>query len=58
MLVFDHIFWQNKLINECARKNLAKISKSHSPVVLLYDVEELTFLKGQSLFDGCQINLH
>ena len=36
-------FYQNRLINECARNNLAKITESQKPVVFFY-VEELTFL--------------
>ena len=35
---------KNRFINECARKTKAKIPKSHSFRVFLWDVEELAFL--------------
>ena len=33
------------MINALARKNLSKIQESQNPVVLLWDVKELKFLK-------------
>ena len=38
------IFYQNHFINECARKKKAK-SRNHSVTDVLWDIEELTFLK-------------
>ena len=38
-------FYQNRFINECARKIKAKIPESYSFRFFLWNVEELTFLK-------------
>ena len=51
MLGLIDVFHQNQLINEFAKKDLAKISESRIvpyssiPGVFFRDVEELTFLK-------------
>ena len=40
---FHRIFYLNRLILECAGKNLAKIHESHSHTISWWDVEESRF---------------
>ena len=42
MLALIDLFYQNRFMNECARKKLAKILVSH--MYFLWDVQELMFL--------------
>ena len=44
MLAFTFFFYQNMFIYNYAKENIAKIFEFPSPLVLLRDIEELTFL--------------
>ena len=58
MLAFIDFFYQNRFINECARKKKLK-SSSHGLGVFLRDTEELMFLiKPYAKYGSKNFNLY